>query len=278
LWGTQHAVIKQAMQAGADGAAASPAELSLARFGVAAAAFALPALLSRDRPSASGGVWLAGAELGVWTFAGYAMQAVGLRYTSASRSAFLLYLNVKLVPVFAGALYGRAIAPATWAAASIALLGTVLLGYDGAPLNAGDAWSVAAAAASALFILRLEARAPLAPRALRPARNPRAGGAKSCRAFSFGPAHARALLRHGLRGVRDWRGQGSLSLRRDRAQALAPQHAPAPLNFASMLTVYPCPPTAKSSWRCMCPGPRARTPRFSRTPARTRAHAHARAL
>jgi len=31
------------------------------------------------------------------------MQAVGLRYTSASRSAFLLYLNVKLVPVLAGA-------------------------------------------------------------------------------------------------------------------------------------------------------------------------------
>ena len=47
------------------------------------------------------------------------------QYTSASRSAFLLYLNVKLVPVFAGLLYGRAIPLSVWAAASVSLIGTV---------------------------------------------------------------------------------------------------------------------------------------------------------
>jgi drug/metabolite transporter (DMT)-like permease len=45
-------------------------------------------------------LWMSGVELGVYMFAGYAMQAIGLQYTSASRSAFLLYLNVKLVPMF----------------------------------------------------------------------------------------------------------------------------------------------------------------------------------
>ena len=45
----------------------------------------------------------------------------------------------------------------------IAFSGTALLSFEGSaggsPLNAGDAWSLAAAAASAAFILRLEGRA-----------------------------------------------------------------------------------------------------------------------
>lgn len=59
--------------------------------------------------------------------------------------------------MFARVLYGRAIAPAAWASAALALVGTGLLTYDGAPPSLGDAFSVAAAAASALFILRMEA-------------------------------------------------------------------------------------------------------------------------
>ena len=84
-------------------------------------------------------------------------QAIGLQLTSASRSAFLLYLNVKLVPVLAFLLYGRSVPARTWASAAIAVLGTGLLTYDGNPPNAGDAWSLAAALSSAFFILRLEA-------------------------------------------------------------------------------------------------------------------------
>jgi drug/metabolite transporter (DMT)-like permease len=38
-----------------------------------------------------------------------------------------------------------------------ALSGTVILSFDGASPNIGDLWCVAAAAASAMFILRLEA-------------------------------------------------------------------------------------------------------------------------
>eukprot|EP00624_Nannochloropsis_granulata_P000580 evm.model.NODE_12264_length_9147_cov_31.268940.2 len=106
------------------------------------------------------GLWKAGAELGVWMFLGFALQALGLQYTSASRSGFLLYLNVKLVPLFAWLLLGRRPTLDVVGSALVAFLGTALLSFDGGMMpNAGDAWSLAAAAASAMFILRLEGAA-----------------------------------------------------------------------------------------------------------------------
>jgi drug/metabolite transporter (DMT)-like permease len=76
-----------------------------------------------------------------------------------------LYLNVKLVPFFAFVLLGRKISVPTWISAFTALTGTGLLAYDGSSLglNVGDAWSIAAAAASAMFILRLEAATAAVP-------------------------------------------------------------------------------------------------------------------
>ncbi|CAM9473381.1 unnamed protein product [Pylaiella littoralis] len=89
-------------------------------------------------------------------FLGFAFQSIGLGFTTASRSAFLLYLNVKLVPFFAFVLEGRSISTPTWISAFLAFVGTVLLSSDGTPPNVGDLWSVLAAATSAMFILRLE--------------------------------------------------------------------------------------------------------------------------
>ena len=65
----------------------------------------------------------AGAELGLYTFLGFSLQAVGLETTTAARSAFLLYLNVKMVPFLAYALYGRSISTSTWTSALLALTG-----------------------------------------------------------------------------------------------------------------------------------------------------------
>lgn len=64
---------------------------------------------------------------------------------------------MKLVPLLARVVYGRKISPLTWASAGTALFGTALLTYDGSPPAIGDAFSIAAAAASAFFILRTEA-------------------------------------------------------------------------------------------------------------------------
>ncbi|CAM9581339.1 unnamed protein product, partial [Hapterophycus canaliculatus] len=186
LWGTQHAVIKLILQEDL-----SPGVTNFARFGIAAIMFSpwTPGLF-RNIPSiadlvsgkvgvsrgegdeidgsgaggAGGGdgdgsaveTWRAGAELGVWMFLGFAFQSIGLGFTTASRSAFLLYLNVKLVPFFAFLLEGRSISTPTWISALLAFVGTVLLSSDGTPPNVGDLWSVLAASTSAMFILRLE--------------------------------------------------------------------------------------------------------------------------
>ena len=102
--------------------------------------------------------WRWGAEMGMWMFLGFAFQAIGLSMTTAQRSGFLLYLNVKFVPFFARFLLGRNISLSTWISACAAFLGTAMLALDGEAIafNEGDVWSIAAAAASAMFILRLE--------------------------------------------------------------------------------------------------------------------------
>lgn len=173
IWGTQHAVIKMVVD---DGSGIDAADFSLARFAVAAvvAAVATPdlrglgewlgrgnkedgALPSEEIMSPAATSWRYGSELGAYMFAGYAAQAIGLAYTTAQRSGFLLYLNVKLVPFLAFLTLGRRISLPTWASAAAALVGTTLLGYDGSMgPNIGDLWSIAAAFASAVFILRME--------------------------------------------------------------------------------------------------------------------------
>ncbi|KAL3787713.1 LOW QUALITY PROTEIN: hypothetical protein HJC23_012139 [Cyclotella cryptica] len=114
--------------------------------------------------------WRYGLELGVYMFLGYAFQAIGLEITTASRSGLLLYLNVKLVPFFSFLIFGRRIRTTTWISALVAFLGTALLSLDNAnggsfdsggvglnfALNAGDLWSIAADAASAMLTLRME--------------------------------------------------------------------------------------------------------------------------
>jgi hypothetical protein len=137
LFGSQHAVIKSSLDA-----FPSASGLNFWRFLSSALLFS-PALLrafneqkhkknhddqeSASSSSSSSSIWRAGAELGVYTFLGFAFQAIGMETTSASKSAFLLYLNVKFVPFFAFALFGRNISATTWVAAALALAGASLL-------------------------------------------------------------------------------------------------------------------------------------------------------
>jgi len=121
--------------------------------------------------------WKYGAELGLYMFLGYAFQAVGLETTTASRSGFFVYLNVKFVPFFSYFIFGKRIQRSTWISALVAFGGTALLAFDNAnaatgsakkglemAFTAGDLWSIAAAAASAMFILRMEAASKAVPK------------------------------------------------------------------------------------------------------------------
>jgi drug/metabolite transporter (DMT)-like permease len=148
-WGTQHSVAKAALDSVGDGHAL---ELTAARFLVAALA------LAQFRPK-DNETWRWGCELGVWSFLGFALQTVGLETTTATRSAFLLYLNVKFVPLLE-LVNGKTLPRGTWLSAFAALSGTLLLAADSDTINGswapGDSLSVLAALASACFIIRLE--------------------------------------------------------------------------------------------------------------------------
>lgn len=161
LWGTQHAVIKQVV-----GDTDVASSFTLLRFGMAAL-IATPSwiLADEDQDLPSLARW--GTEMGFWMFLGFAFQAIGLEYTTAQRSGFLLYLNVKIVPFLARVLLRREIRVETWISALVAFLGTALLaGASPSDMNVGDAWSIAAAAASAMFILRLEKASVEVPNAV----------------------------------------------------------------------------------------------------------------
>jgi drug/metabolite transporter (DMT)-like permease len=87
----------------------------------------------------------------VWLFLGYVLQTEGLRYTTASNSAFITALYVVFVPLFLGRFEAR-----IWVSAGLALLGLWLLVDPSVFLNVGDLMSLACAAAFAAHIICME--------------------------------------------------------------------------------------------------------------------------
>ena len=179
IWGTQHAVIKMV----ADDSSAGP--FTFLRFSIGAVISSIPLMFNYDpnsnRESKSRNIFPGsdlsnkendnikldnlklvgrwGVEMGFWLFLGFAFHTIGVAITTAQRSGFLLYLNVKFVPFFAFLLMRRQINISTWISAVTAFSGTALLAYDGESwtIKRGDLWCIAAAAASAMYILRLDA-------------------------------------------------------------------------------------------------------------------------
>jgi drug/metabolite transporter (DMT)-like permease len=140
---------------------ASPYTPGLPKFGQQDDSIISSSSDAEEKSASVATTWRWGAEMGFWMFLGFSFQAIGLGFTTAQRSGFLLYLNVKFVPFLARILLGREISGATWISALTAFTGTALLAYSGGngasiDLNVGDLWSIAAAATSAMFILRLE--------------------------------------------------------------------------------------------------------------------------
>lgn len=87
----------------------------------------------------------------VWLFLGYVLQTVGLRYTSASNSAFITALYIVFVPLYLKRLNAR-----VWLGIGLALFGLWLLVKPSADVNIGDVLTVGCAAAFAAHIACLE--------------------------------------------------------------------------------------------------------------------------
>ena len=97
------------------------------------------------------GVLIASGITTVFLFLGYVLQTVGLRYTSASNSAFLTALYVVFVPLMLRRFDGRVLL-----ATVIAVIGLCLLVKPSTSMNVGDLMNLGCALAFAAHIICLE--------------------------------------------------------------------------------------------------------------------------
>lgn len=108
-------------------------------------------VLVRHRVRRERGVLYASGIATVFLFFGYVLQTVGLRYTSASNSAFLTALYVIIVPLMLRRFDRRVIGATT-----IATVGLWLLVKPSATMNLGDLMTIGCAVAFAGHIVCLE--------------------------------------------------------------------------------------------------------------------------
>lgn len=156
IWGATFVLVKQALED-----VSTLLFLSL-RFTLATAALGvvfrpLPSKLAGGRALLGGGV-LAGSCL----FSGYVLQTVGLRYTSASKSAFLTGLSIVMVPLLGALVRGKAPRrrEALGVAAATAGMGLMTLEGDLPGVNIGDVLTVCCAVGFAAHILVVGHYAP----------------------------------------------------------------------------------------------------------------------
>ncbi|KFM99413.1 DMT family transporter [Bacillus clarus] len=97
-------------------------------------------------------VWK-GAILGILLYTGFALQTVGLQYTTPSKNAFLTAVNVVIVPIITYLIYKRRIDRYEILGSVIAIVGIGFLSLEGSmTINIGDALSLACAIAFAFDI------------------------------------------------------------------------------------------------------------------------------
>lgn len=156
IWGATFVLVKRALED-----VSTLLFLSL-RFALATVALGvvfrpLPSRLAGGRALLGGG-----ALAGLCLFSGYVFQTVGLRYTSASKSAFLTGFSIVLVPLL-GALVQRRTPQqreALGVAAATVGMGLMTLEADPLLINVGDLLTVCCAAGFAAHILVVGHYAP----------------------------------------------------------------------------------------------------------------------
>lgn len=94
-----------------------------------------------------------GAILGTILYIGFALQTVGLEYTTPSKNAFLTAVNVIIVPLIAYLVYKRRVDRFELTGSFIAIIGIGFLSLEGSmTINIGDLLSLACAVAFAFDI------------------------------------------------------------------------------------------------------------------------------
>jgi drug/metabolite transporter (DMT)-like permease len=148
IWGATFVMVKRAL------ADASALLFLTIRF--AAAAFVLAIIFRKDFRATNLGVSLrSGALAGLCLFGGYVFQTVGLRYTTASKAAFLTGFTTPMVAVLSILVYRRAPQWIEALGVATAFLGMALMTIpsDRFQISAGDLIVSGCAVAYALHIL-----------------------------------------------------------------------------------------------------------------------------
>jgi drug/metabolite transporter (DMT)-like permease len=153
IWGANFAVIKISL------ADISPLFFNAVRMSLAAVVLAV--VFYRELPRLTAGALRSGLLVGSFLFLGNELQTVGLKYTTASKSAFLTGVSVVLVPIFLALFWRRGIN--RWSAAGVAaaFVGLYLLtvpasnggGLNLASMNHGDVLTLGAAVVFAFHII-----------------------------------------------------------------------------------------------------------------------------
>lgn len=156
FWGMSFPVIKDTLDS------VEVSNLLFLRFAVAVIVL-LPLAVAKRRKFRTE-VILPGLICGAFLFAGFLTQAVGLQYTTASRSGFITGLNVILVPLFMIMLFRKMPGKAALIGVGLAFLGLYFLTSadqsSGVPLNRGDIWTLGCAFFVAGHVLAVGRFAP----------------------------------------------------------------------------------------------------------------------
>lgn len=147
IWGTTFPITRAAL------AHVGPATLLMLRMSIGALPFVGVAWHNRDSKTV-----FAGAEVGLWMWAALTTQTVGLRTTTAGRSAFITALSVILVALGEG-LFLRNVRRPVWVGVVLAVAGITLLTYRTTLPDGGDAWTFLCALLYAALILRMSVHA-----------------------------------------------------------------------------------------------------------------------
>ncbi|MEO1211607.1 MAG: DMT family transporter [Cyanobacteria bacterium J06638_20] len=147
IWGTSFPILKDTIST------IPPSMLVAIRFGIAAIALS-PWLRNINRR-----LLRDGALLGAILFLESTCGLLGLATVSANRAAFIVSLNVILVPLL-GFLIGQRLRRQIVIAAGLAICGIGILSWEGGGIGVGELLTLVSAMGIAIYILLLEAIAP----------------------------------------------------------------------------------------------------------------------
>jgi drug/metabolite transporter (DMT)-like permease len=149
IWGTTFPLVKTALDF------SSPFLFVLLRFALAALAVWL---IFRKRISLEAkGIVKAGAIIGVFLFLGFAFQTVGLKYTTASKSAFITGLFVVMIPPLSYLILKEKVRTFSLIGVVLALAGLYLMtSPKGSEFNIGDFFTFFCAISFSLQVILVQ--------------------------------------------------------------------------------------------------------------------------